>query len=250
VADPVAEVARRGVAGILAEGEAEVAEVSEHLRARAVDEGADHRPAPRGDAGQPARPRPAQQVEEDRLGLIGPGVAGGDPRRPHPLRLLPERPVARRPGLRLDVARPDRHPDALEGHPQALAGLLGGLGIVPGARPQAVVDVERRQAGERALLPKRAERSQQGGGVGPGGEGHQGAVALLEQRAAPAGVPDGLYERVEVSIAHGRAARRAARYTSVRGRGVGSASGNRERAAGVLDGVEGGNRVRVPQLSI
>jgi len=146
-ADAVAQEGRVGVRRVLAPGESALGQVSEHVQPGHLEQRPHHvaRAGPHG--GEASGPGASQQAEQERLGLVVPGVGHGDGRGPF---LVPHRAqelIALAPGRVFETAL--LHPGAplhvppaeADGYPEAL-GEVGAEGCVRGALgPQAVVEV-------------------------------------------------------------------------------------------------------------
>jgi hypothetical protein len=160
--------------------------VSGGLRARDPEQRADQVPLARRHAEQRPAPGGSREPVEDRLDLVGGGVAGGEvgPARRGQL------PAGRVPGL----ARPGLHvagrlprPAQLEGSAEPLAQCGAERRVVRGRVAQPVLAMQRgdvRGAGD----PDR--EVEQADGVAPAGEEHDDRAPGREQAAGPHGVDE------------------------------------------------------------
>ena len=161
----VARVGRIGVRLVLAPGETALREVREHLAARDREQRAQQVAAREPHAGETGRTAAAQQPQQQRLGLVVPGVRDGDrhgalvvldpaqegvalaARRLLEAALLGARALA-------DAAAP-----GAQRHAERGAQLVAEGGVVGGAGPQAVVEVRGDEL-EAAAAAQRRERVQ------------------------------------------------------------------------------------------
>ena len=193
VAEAVARVAGIAVGGVLAPGEAFVAEPGFNLRARDAEQGADKAfGGDREDAAEALGSGAAQQAEEDSLGLVGLGVPGGDAVK---VILLPhggEEGAAGVAAAFLEAAGGVAQIGALDGDGQVEAGgqlADEGFVAVRFLAAQAVVQVEDFEI-EPEARGDFDEGVEEGGGVGSSADGDTDAVAGSEHVITRDGFPD------------------------------------------------------------
>ncbi len=202
----VARVGRIGVRLVLAPGETALREVREHLAARDREQRAQQVAAREPHAGETGRTAAAQQPQQQRLGLVVPGVRDGDrhgalvvldpaqegvalaARRLLEAALLGARALA-------DAAAP-----GAQRHAERGAQLVTEGGVVGGAGPQAVVEVRGDEL-EAAAAAERRERVQERHGVGAAGEGDEQRLAARGPPGREQGAVDGRDEERASSCA-------------------------------------------------
>ncbi len=152
-----------------------------HLHAVAIEKRSDDSAAPRPDAREATAPCPADDAQQDRLGLVVAGVAGCDLRCAQRVGRALEKGVAHTAGFRFEVGGRDARRLAQARHVVATGEVLdeGAIGRTLRAA-HAMVEM-RRDDGDVERLAQGEQSRQQGDRVGAARDGREHGVAGCEE---------------------------------------------------------------------